>query len=118
MTKRCPPRGARRRQRSSTTPSPCRGSNGLVVGVEQITPSLIAQFSRSLGGADDTGANDIGEQDRGKHPVSLGSMAGAGQERLGLVHYGVTVTDVHQVVLARKLDQLGPGNVVAEVTGV
>jgi len=34
------------------------------VGVEQITPSRIAQFSRSLGGANDTGANDIGEEQR------------------------------------------------------
>ncbi len=46
-------------------------ANQGVVAVEQGVPAAVAQTGRTLAGAD-----DVGEQDRGQHPVGFGAGSG------------------------------------------
>ena len=73
-------------------------ADGGVVIVEELLPTAVAERCRPLGRAD-----DVGEHDRGEHPVGLGCDPRAGQELPDLLDDRVRVAAPGKVVLAGQL---------------
>jgi hypothetical protein len=67
---------------------------GIVI-FQEATPLAVAELGSPLRGAD-----DVREQDSGKHSVGLRAVANPGQELLHLIKDGILVADVGQVVAA------------------
>src|SRR5262249_9813903 len=76
-----------------------------VVPLEEIPPAAIAQGRGLLGGAD-----DVGEEDRGEDAVRLGAVPHPGQELLDLVEDRVGVLTPGHVVVSREFHELGSGD--------
>jgi hypothetical protein len=67
---------------------------GIVI-FQEATPLAVAELGSPLRGAD-----DVREQDSGKHSVGLRAVANPGQELLHLIKDGILVADVGQVIAA------------------
>jgi hypothetical protein len=81
--------------------------------VEQLSPPMVAERRRPLGGAD-----DVREQHRGQHPFEVGTAPLAGEELLDVVEQRLGVTDPEHVVRAGELDQRRPLDVRREIATV
>ena len=96
------------------TPEPIElTADDAIVCIEEIPPGPVTQLRCPLRGAD-----DVGEEDRGKDAVRVGTVACAGEELLDLVDVGVAVAREDHVVVARKLDEPGAGDVLGEISRV
>src|SRR5207247_5196723 len=94
-----------------SAPEPLKlASDRAVMSVEQVTPAPVAKLRCSFRGAD-----DVSEEDRSQHTVSLRRVAGAREELLDLSHGGGTFADKDHVVFAGKLHELGPLDVLSEI---
>jgi hypothetical protein len=76
--------------------------NDRIVLIAELAPRAMTDPRSLLGRID-----DVGEQHRGGHEVTLRSLVTAGEELLNLVEPSVDVADVEEVVIAGKLDVLG-----------
>ena len=84
-----------------------------VMPVQEVTPAAVPGPGGALGRAD-----DVGEQNRGQHPVRLRSPAGPGQELLYLIQGSILVPDVDKVVTAGQLHILRLRDVGGQIPAV
>ena len=82
----------------------------VVVSLEEVAPAAIPEGGGLLRGAD-----DVGEEDGGEHPVGLGAVPDAGQELLDLVEDRVRVVRPGQVIDAGQLDEPGSRDLLGHV---
>ncbi len=71
-----------------------------VVVVEQVPPPAVAEHGGALGRAD-----DVGEHDRGQHPLGTETAPHAGDELLDLVEHRRGVADPVERICARQFDE-------------
>ena len=88
-------------------------ADGAIVGVEQVSPSVITQLSCALGGRD-----NVGEHDQGEHAVCRMTLARAGEELLDLVQIGIAVAGEDEVVGAGNLNESRSGDVSSQILSV
>src|SRR5207248_8998604 len=86
-------------------------ANQVVVTVEDVSPSTVAQRRRRCSRVD-----DVGEQDGGEHPVRGVRRRRAGEELLHAVEQLIGVSRPPQVVVALELDVPGARYPIGEVT--
>src|SRR6202012_4415293 len=72
-----------------------------VVVVQQVAPPVVAEQGGPLGGAD-----DVGEHDGGQQALGLGAASHAGDELFNLVEHRRCVADPVQGVFTGQLDQM------------
>jgi hypothetical protein len=82
-----------------------------VVTLQEVAPCAVAELDDAC-----RGAHDVGEQDRGQHPVRLRAVPHPGEELLHLVEYRVLVADVRKIVATGQLDIGCAGDGFGEVT--
>jgi hypothetical protein len=73
----------------------------LVVLVEHVAPASVSHLRGERGRV-----HDVGEQQRGQHPIRVGARPRAGEELLDLIHQAVDALRERQMVGARQLDEL------------
>src|SRR2546427_13146562 len=89
-----------------------------VMSLEKLAPGAVAELGGPCGRAD-----DVREQDGGKHSLWFGrlpaaALPDAGQKLLDLPNDRLAVSDPGEVVVARKLNVDGIGNVLCGVACV
>ena len=90
-----------------------RTPDGRVVVREKLAPATVAQPGGGLRRAD-----DVGEENRGEHPVDVAGLAAADEELLDLVQQAAAVSDEHEMVVAAELDQAGVGDPLRQVAAL
>ena len=86
-------------------------SRHCVMLVDDTGPLAVPQSSGLLGRGD-----DVGEKKRGRHEVAFGTPTSAGQELCDLVHEGVRVPDVEDLIVAGQFDKPCPRDVLCKVS--
>ena len=84
-----------------------------VVAVEQVSPPLVAERCRQLGGGD-----DIGKHYGGDDAVGLGRPPYPGDKLLDLLQHRFGVSRPEQVIGTGKLDQRGVGHLGGDITAL
>src|SRR2546423_484745 len=73
-----------------------------VMLLEEVAPGMVTERCRALGGAD-----DVGKEDGGEHPIGLGGRPDAGEELFDLVDHLALVANKRKVVRPGKLEEPG-----------
>jgi hypothetical protein len=88
-------------------------SHDLVMPVEHLPPTPVAQFGRSAGGID-----DVRVEQRRQNPIGIRAGSMPSEELLDLVDEPVDITGEDETVIARKLYEFGPGDVRGDIAAL